>query len=55
MRASCHGGNDCVKSLIDAGADVNAIDNDGGTAVKWAESSQHIEAADILRKAGAKQ
>jgi ankyrin repeat protein len=37
-----------VKTLIARGADVNAVDQEGGTALFWASEKNHIEYATTL-------
>ena len=44
---------EAVSLLLKAGADVNAKDKDGLTALMWASVKGHLEIADILLKAGA--
>jgi ankyrin repeat protein len=44
-----------VKKLIKAGADVNAQDKYGYTALKWASRSGHTDIVKLLREAGAKE
>ena len=41
--------------LIDNGADVNAKDKDGITALKWATPNKHTAVIALLRAAGAKE
>jgi ankyrin repeat protein len=41
--------------LITHGADVNAIDKDGTTALKWALTNQQVKVVELLKEAGAKQ
>ncbi len=42
-----------IKALLEAGADVNAKDNDGLTALMWAAVRGHTETAQALLEAGA--
>ena len=42
-----------AKALLDKGADVNAIDNDGKTALAYAKGERHAGIAYLLKKAGA--
>ena len=44
---------DAVRSLLKGGADVNAGDPDGTTALHWAARRDDIAAADLLLRAGA--
>ena len=44
---------DRVRQLVDAGADVNAKDNNGWTPLRWAASEGHADAARLLVDAGA--
>ena len=43
-----------VKRLIEEGANVNAKDNDGATALMWASLKGHQEVSKLLIEAGAK-
>ncbi len=43
-----------VKYLISAGADVNASNNDGETALSVAEDEGHDDVVDLLKQNGAK-
>lgn len=44
-----------VNTLLTAGADVNAIDKDGNTALKLAQKAGNEKLAEILKSAGAKE
>jgi len=44
---------DRVRQLVDAGADVNAKDNNGRTPLRWAASEGHADVARLLVDAGA--
>ncbi|MBR5888317.1 MAG: ankyrin repeat domain-containing protein, partial [Akkermansia sp.] len=46
------GHTECVKLLIDAGADVNRANNEGRTPLSIAEKNGHTECAELLRAAG---
>ena len=50
--------NDClnvVQELLAKGADVNAKDKDGDTALSVAKKNGHSDVAQLLIKAGAKE
>jgi ankyrin repeat protein len=49
------GGKDVVELLIAKGADIEVRDKDGKTALQLAVGHNHNAAAEILRKAGAKE
>ena len=53
MLAAENGHSDTVKTLLDAGADVNARAKDGVTALMRAEHEGHSEIIQLLKKAGA--
>jgi len=44
-----------ARVLIDIGADVNATDKDGTTALKWDTTNKQAEVIALLRAAGAKE
>jgi ankyrin repeat protein len=44
-----------VKLLLDHGAVVNAVSNDGGTALKYAKEAGNQPVIELLKKAGAKE
>jgi ankyrin repeat protein len=45
---------EALRSLVQKGANVNATDGDGATALHWASYHDDMESADLLIKAGAK-
>ena len=51
--AARRGDAEAVRSLLRGGADVNASEGDGMTALHWAADAGHIEIAHILLYAGA--
>ncbi len=53
IRAANHGKIDLVQTLLGEGADVNAANEDGNTALMMAASSGHIDVARALIDAGA--
>ena len=55
MHYAAHGGQkEIAELLIDAGADVNAKDDDGTTPLDRAIQLGHPEIADLLRQHGGK-
>ncbi|MGP8090842.1 MAG: ankyrin repeat domain-containing protein [Syntrophobacteraceae bacterium] len=54
MNASENGHRDVVQLLLGKGADVNAKNNGGKTALTYASGRGHQEVKDLLIKAGAK-
>ena len=44
---------DAVRALVKEGANVNAADTDGTTALHWASYRDDVETADLLIRAGA--
>ena len=55
MMAADEGHIESVRTLLDAGADVNEKNNNDYTALMLAKEQGHTEIAEILRKAGAKE
>ncbi len=55
MDAAGHGHINTVQALLDAGADVNAKQKYGGTALKYAIAQGHTEIVELLKQAGAKE
>jgi len=53
LKAAENGQTDRVKSLLAAGADVNAADNEGVTALIWATYKGHSQTVKALLHAGA--
>ena len=54
MAAAKGGYSELAKLLLFNGADVNAKDDRGRTALMWAIESGHDEMAEILRKYGSR-
>jgi uncharacterized protein len=52
--AAKNGDKDSLRSLLQKGANVNATEGDGSTALHWASYRDDLEAVDILLRAGAK-
>src|SRR5262249_30183418 len=52
--AAKNGDKEVLRSLLQKGANVNATEGDGTTALHWASYSDDLEAADLLIRAGAK-
>ena len=44
---------DLIRRLVQHGADVNARNNEGGTALQWATSMHNRETCEVLRSLGA--
>lgn len=55
MEAAGNGSTSTVQLLLDHGADINAEDNDGWTALKQALLAGCIDMITLLEKAGAKE
>ena len=53
ISAAQHGHQECIESLVQAGADVNATDHFGNTALKNAVQNEHLDCVNSLIKAGA--
>ena len=54
MEAAHHGSPAVVKLLLEKGADVNAANKKGATALKLAQQKKHAEIVKMLKAAGAK-
>lgn len=54
IEAARSGDRAAVKTLVQKGVNVNAVEGDGTTALHWAAYRDDVEAADLLLKAGAK-
>ena len=52
--AAKNGDKDAVRSLIQKGANVNAAEADGATALHWASYRDDLDSANLLLRAGAK-
>jgi hypothetical protein len=52
--ASEMGSTECVRLLLDAGADPNQTEYDGWSALHWAARNNHVDVAELLLKHGAK-
>jgi ankyrin repeat protein len=52
--AAKSGDKDTLRSLLEKGANVNATEGDGTTALHWASYRDDLEAVDLLLRAGAK-
>jgi ankyrin repeat protein len=55
IEAAQNGRAEEVQALLEGGADVNAKDDDGQTALTVATQAGHTEIAEMLKKAGAKE
>jgi uncharacterized protein len=54
LEAARRGDADLIRSLVQQGADVNASEGDGMTALHWAAEGNHARVAEILLYAGAR-
>jgi len=54
MYAAYGGRSQVVQTLLAKGAEINVKDNEGLTALEYAETTRHDEVGRILKKAGAK-
>src|SRR5215467_3860693 len=52
--AAKNGDREALRSLLQKGANVNATEGDGSTALHWASYRDDLDAADLLIRAGAK-
>ena len=52
--AARNGDRDALRALLQKGANVNAAEADGTTALHWASYRDDVESADLLIRAGAK-
>src|SRR5262249_14271626 len=52
--AAKNGDKEALRALLQKGANVNAMEGDGTTALHWAGYRDDLEAADLLIRAGAK-
>jgi len=55
MAAAYRGHTDCMKVLLDKGANVNIIDKAGKTALMYAREKNHTEIIEVLKQYGAKK
>ena len=55
MFAAERGHTETVKALLKAGANLNAKDKEGKTALKYAKENSHTETVQLLKKAGTKE
>ena len=39
----------CMKTIINLGIDINAMEKHGGTALIWASGNGHVEAVRLLK------
>ena len=51
--AAKNGDRDALRALLQKGADVNAAEADGTTALHWASYRDDVDSADLLIRAGA--
>src|SRR5262245_11169898 len=54
LEAAKSGDKDTLRTLLRKGADVNAVERDGSTALPWAAYRDDLESVDLLIRAGAK-
>ncbi len=54
VEAAREGDIDAIRALVRSGADVNAAEGDGMTALHWAAHRNHAEAVEVLLYAGAR-
>ena len=53
VAAAKNGDREALRALVKQGADVNAAEADGTTALHWASYRDDVESADLLIRAGA--
>jgi ankyrin repeat protein len=54
MAAARKGDTLILEALLDAGSDLDAVDSDGWTALRYATEFKNAPAADLLTQRGAK-